>query len=102
MIALLANPPAPLSLRIDLLNFRNPRPQPSFPESIFKLHKIIADPESNAEEVKIAKRALLRAIGQSKQFSQAGTGRPWLTKNGAKSQDNDIATAESSNLQNMP
>jgi hypothetical protein len=73
MIALLTNPPAPLALRVDLVKLRNPRPPPSFPELIFKLHKIIANPESRAEEVNIAKRALLGVIGQPKEFSQAGT-----------------------------
>jgi hypothetical protein len=97
MIALLTNPPVPLALRIDLLKFRNPRPPPSFPDLIFNLHKIIANPESRAEEVKIAKRALLAAIGQSKQFSQAGTSRPSLTRVNPKSQDNNIATAQSPN-----
>jgi len=67
MIALLANPPAPLSLRVDLLAFRKPRPPPALPELIWKLHKIIANPASPAEQVKIAKRSLLDAIGDSKQ-----------------------------------
>ena len=67
MIALLANPPAPLALRVDLLAFREPRPPPALPELIWKLHKIIANPASPAEQVKIAKRSLLDAIGDSKQ-----------------------------------
>jgi hypothetical protein len=75
MIALLANPPAPLALRVDLLEFRKPRPPPPFPELILKLHKIIANPASHAEEVKIAKRALLDAIGESKQSPLAGAAR---------------------------
>jgi hypothetical protein len=75
MIALLTNPPVPLALRVDLLKFRNPRPPPSFPELIFKLHKIITNPASHADEVKIAKRALLGAIGESNQFSTAGASR---------------------------
>jgi hypothetical protein len=76
MIALLANPPAPLALCIDLLEFRKPRPPPAFPELILKLHKIISNPVSRAEEVKIAKCALLHAIGASKQFSPTGAASP--------------------------
>jgi hypothetical protein len=76
MIALLANPPAPLALCIDVLEFRKPRPPPQYPELIFKLHRIIANPASRAEEVKIAKCALLRAIGASKQFSPTGAASP--------------------------
>ena len=67
MIALLANPPAPLALRVNLLEFRKPRPPPALPERIWKLHKVIANPESNAEQVKMAKRSLLDAIADSKQ-----------------------------------
>ena len=67
MIALLANPPAPLSLRVDLLAFRKPRSPPALLKRIWKLHKIIANPASPAEQVKIAKRSLLDAIGDSKQ-----------------------------------
>jgi len=65
MIALLTNPPAPLSLRADLFEFWKPRPPPALPELIWKLHKIIANPASPAEQVKIAKRSLLDAIGDS-------------------------------------
>ena len=68
MIALLANPPAPLALRVNLLEFRKPRPPPALPELIWKLHKVIANPESNADQVKMAKRSLLDAIADSKQF----------------------------------
>ena len=67
MIALLTNPPAPLPLRADLLAFRKPRPPPALPELIWKLHKIIANPASPAEQVKLAKRSVLDAIGDSKQ-----------------------------------
>ena len=67
MIALLANPPALLALRADLLEFRKPRPAPTLLKQIWKLHKIIANPASPAEQVKIAKRSLLDAIGDSKQ-----------------------------------
>ena len=67
MIALLTNPPAPLALRADLLEFRKPRPPPALPKQIWTLHKIIANPASPAEQVKIAKRSLLDAIGDSKQ-----------------------------------
>ena len=67
MIALLANPPAPLALRVNLLEFRKPRPPPALPKQIWKLHKIIANPASPAKQVKIAKRSLLDAIGDSKQ-----------------------------------
>ena len=65
MIALLANPPAPLALRVNLLEFRKPRPPPALPELIWKLHKIIANPASPAEQVKLAKRSVLDAIGDS-------------------------------------
>jgi len=65
MIALLTNPPAPLSLRADLLEFRKLRPPPALPELIWKLHKIIANPASPAEQVKLAKRSVLDAIGDS-------------------------------------
>jgi len=65
MIALLTNPPAPLPLRADLLEFRKPRPPPALPELIWKLHKIIANPASPAEQVKLAKRSVLDAIGDS-------------------------------------
>ena len=65
MIALLTNPRAPLSLRADLFEFRKPRPPPALPELIWKLHKVIANPESNAEQVKMAKRSVLDAIGDS-------------------------------------
>ena len=84
MIALLTNPPVTLALRVDLLEFRKSKPSPSSPALIFKLHKIIANHESRAKEVKIAKRALMGAIGRSNQFSQAGATYPPLTKNGAK------------------
>ena len=101
MIALLTNPPVPLALHIDLLKFRNPRPLP-IPELIFKLHKIITKPESRAEEVKIAKRALLGAIGQSKHFSQAGISRPSLTKSGCKISRQRHRDAAFVNLQEIP
>jgi hypothetical protein len=70
MIALLANPPAPLALCVDLLGFRKPKRTPTFPELIWNLHQIIANRASRAEDVKSAKRALLRAIGQTKEFPQ--------------------------------
>jgi hypothetical protein len=67
MIALLANPPAPLALRVDLLAFRRPNRTPSFSELIWKLHQIIVNPTSHAEEVKVAKRDMLRVMGKAKQ-----------------------------------
>jgi hypothetical protein len=70
MIALLTNPPAPLAVRVDLLGFRKPKRRPTFPELIWKLHQIIANPASRAQDVKTAKRALLRAIGQTREFQQ--------------------------------
>ena len=66
MIALLANPPAPLALRVDLLAFRRPNRTPSFSELIWQLHQIIVNPTSHAEEVKVAKRDMLRVIGKAK------------------------------------
>jgi hypothetical protein len=66
MIALLANPPAPLALRVDLLAFRRPNRTQSFSELIWQLHQIIVNPASRAEEVKVAKRDMLRAIGKAK------------------------------------
>jgi hypothetical protein len=66
MIALLANPPAPLALRVDLLAFRRPNRTPSFSELIWQLHQIIVDPASHAEEVKVAKRDMLRVIKKAK------------------------------------
>lgn len=101
MIALLTNPPVPLALHIDLLKLKNQRPPP-IPELIFKLHKIIATPESRAEEVKIAKRALLGAIGQSTRFSQAGISRPSLTKSGSKIPRQRHRDAAIVNLQDVP
>ena len=59
MIALLTT----ARLRVDLPEFRKPRPPPAFPELIWKLHEIIANSASCTEEVKIAKHALLDAIG---------------------------------------
>jgi hypothetical protein len=70
MIALLANPPAPLALCVDLLGFRRRKRTSTFSELIWKLHQIIAHRASRAEDVKIAKRALLGAIRQTKQFPQ--------------------------------
>jgi hypothetical protein len=67
MIALLANPPAPLALRVDLLAFRRPNRTPSFSELIWQLHQIIVNPASIPEEVKVAKRDMLRVIGKAKQ-----------------------------------
>ena len=75
MIALRANPPAPLALRVDLLEFRKPRPPPALPELILKLHKIIANPASRAEQVKVAKRSLLDAIADLKQTQLPGAAR---------------------------
>jgi len=66
MIALLTNPPAPLALRVDFLAFRKPNRTPSFSELIWQLHQIIVNPASHAEEVKVAKRDMLRAIGKAK------------------------------------
>jgi hypothetical protein len=66
MIALLANPPAPLALRVDLLAFRRPKRTQTFSELIWKLHQIIVNPASHAEEVKVAKRDMLRVIGKAK------------------------------------
>ena len=66
MIALLANPPAPLALRIDLLAFKRPDRTPSFSELIWQLHQIIVNPASHADEVKVAKRDMLRVIGKAK------------------------------------
>lgn len=73
MIALLANPPAPLALPVDLLEFKKPRPPPVLPELIWKLHQVIANPEFNAEQVKMAKRSLLDAIAELKQFRLLNT-----------------------------
>ena len=108
MIALLANPSAPLALRVDLLEFRKPRPPPPFPELILKLHKIIANPASHAEEVKIAKRALLGAIGGSKQSPLAEAARrpPLWQRVHAKhpqrlGQDNNIASGALAKLQEV-
>src|SRR4029077_18827569 len=70
MIALLANPPAPLALCVDLLGFRRRKRTSTFSELIWKLHQIIAHRASRAEDVKIAKRALLRTLRQTKQFPQ--------------------------------
>ena len=67
MIALLANPPAPLALRVDLLAFKKPNRPPSFSELIWNLHQVIVNPTSHAEEVKVAKRDMLRVIGKAKQ-----------------------------------
>lgn len=67
MIALLANPPAPLALRVDFLAFRRPNRAQSFSELIWQLHQIIVNPASHAEEVKVAKRDMLRVIGNAKQ-----------------------------------
>ena len=66
MIALLANPPAPLALRIDLLAFGTSDRTPSFSELIWKAHQVIANPASHAKEVKVAKRDMLRVIGEKK------------------------------------
>jgi hypothetical protein len=66
MIALLANPPAPLALRVDLLAFRRPKQTQTFSELIWKLHQIIVNPASHAEEVKVAKRDMLWVIGKAK------------------------------------
>jgi len=66
MIALLANPPAPLALRVDLLAFRKLNRPPSFSELIWNLHQVIVSPTSHAEEVKVAKRDMLRVIGKAK------------------------------------
>src|ERR1044072_653012 len=70
MIALLTNPPTPLALCGDLLGFRRRQRPPAFPELIWKLHQIIANRASRTEDVKVAKRALLRTLGQTKQFPQ--------------------------------
>ena len=80
MIALLANPPAPLALRVDLLEFRKSRPPPqTLPELILKLHKVIATPASRAEQVRVAKRSLLHAIADLKQSRLPGVAhRPSL------------------------
>ena len=67
MIALLANPPAPLALRVDLLAFKRPNRTPSLSELIWKLHQIIVNPASHAEEVKVAKRDMLGVIEKAKQ-----------------------------------
>ena len=67
MIALLANTPAPLALRVDLLAFRRPNRTPSFSELIWRLHQIIVNPASHAEAVKVAKRDMLQVIGKAKQ-----------------------------------
>jgi hypothetical protein len=75
MIPLLTNPPAPLALRVDLLEFSKPRPPPTLPELIWKLHKIIANPASRAEQAKMAKRSLLDAIAHLKQSQLPGAAR---------------------------
>ena len=67
MIALLANPPAPLALRIDLLALGRPNRAPSFSELMWQLHQIIVNPASHAEEVKVAKRDMLGVIEKAKQ-----------------------------------
>ena len=68
MIALLANPPAPLALRVDLLAFRRANRMQSFSELIWQLHQIIVNPASHVEEVKVAKRDMLRVIGKTKRL----------------------------------
>jgi len=67
MIALLANPPAPLALGVDLLAFRRPNRTPSSSDLIWRLHQIIVNPASHVDEVKVAKRDMLRVIGKAKQ-----------------------------------
>jgi len=66
MIALLANPPAPLALRVDLRAFRRPNRTPSFFELIWQLHQIIVNPATHAKEVKVAKLDMLRVIEKAK------------------------------------
>jgi hypothetical protein len=68
MIALLANPPAPLALRVDVLAFRRANRTQSFSELIWQLHQIIVNPASHVEEVKVAKRDMLRVIGKTKRL----------------------------------
>jgi hypothetical protein len=110
MIALLANPPAPLALRLDLLAFRKPKRTPSFSELIWQLHQIIAIPASRAEDVKIAKRALVRTLGQTKHFPQTPGRQPSLvfrkesTQKSATRlvQDNNMASCARAKLQEVP
>jgi len=110
MIALLANPPAPLALRVDLLAFRRPNRTPSFSELIWHLHQIIVNPASHAEEVKVAKRDMLRVIGKAKQSPDlrgsavVSRFRPESTQKSATRliQDNDMASCARVTLQEMP
>ena len=109
MIALLANPPAPLALRVDLLAFRRPKRTQTFFELIWKLHQIIANPASRAEEVKIAKRALMGAIGELKQFPPAEAARRPSVRQRVDAkqpqrlgQYNNIASSALAKLQEVP
>jgi hypothetical protein len=107
MIPLLANPPAPLALRVDFLAFRRPNRTQSFSELIWQLHQIIVNPASRAEEVKVAKRDMLRVIGKAKQSPKmpgsAVAPRPESTQKIATRviQDNNTRAAQLSNYRKV-
>jgi len=109
MIALLANPPAPLALRVDLLAFRRPNRTPSFSELIWQLHQIIVNPASHADEVKVAKGDMLRVIGKAKRSpKRPGSAviprsRPESTQKIATRvvQDNTVRAAQFSNYRRV-
>jgi hypothetical protein len=69
MIALLAKPPGLPTLSGDLLEVLKPRPLPTVADQIWHLHNVITGSDSRTEEVKTAKRALLRAIAKPMDFT---------------------------------
>jgi hypothetical protein len=109
MIALPANPPTPLALRLDLLAFSRPNRTRSFSELLWKLHQIIVNPTSHAEEVKVAKRDMIRVMGKAKQSPDlpgsavVSRFRPESTQKTATRvvQDNDARAAQFRNYRKV-
>jgi hypothetical protein len=66
MIALLTYP-----TRIESAGFRKGTENDSLTDRVWELHRIIADPASEANAVKNAKLSLLRTLGKSRVFEQA-------------------------------
>jgi hypothetical protein len=93
MIALLTYP-----THIESATFQKPTENDSFSHRVWELHRIIADPASEAADVRNAKLSLLRTLRKSRVFEQA-IPRPFkrnIEKESNAARSRSLATSASS------
>ena len=97
MIALLTYP-----THIESATFQKPTENDSFSHRVWELHRIIADPASEAADVKNAKLRLLRTLRKSRIFERT-IPQPFQRniekERSSAEQSRSVATIASSNLE---